>query len=108
VTGGAIGGIVGPLAGSDTLAIPGRGPFFAAGSIVAALSCAAEGATAGGSVGALVGLGIPEYEAKACEEQIAFLRAPKADQTEKGPQKRSRDARLHPFTLTITPFEHSL
>jgi hypothetical protein len=70
VTGGAIGGTVGLLAGLGTLAIPGLGPFIAAGPIMAALSGAAAGATAGGVVGALVGLGIPEYEAKAYEERI--------------------------------------
>jgi uncharacterized membrane protein len=70
VTGGAIGGTVGLLAGIGSLAIPGLGPFIAAGPIMAALSGAAAGATAGGLVGALVGLGIPEYEAKAYEERI--------------------------------------
>ena len=69
-TGGAIGGTVGLLAGLGTLAIPGLGPFIAAGPIMAALSGAAAGATAGGVVGALVGLGIPEYEAKAYEDRI--------------------------------------
>jgi hypothetical protein len=69
VTGGAIGGTVGLLAGIGTLAIPGLGPFIAAGPIMAALSGAAAGATAGGVVGALVGLGIPEYEAKAYEDK---------------------------------------
>ena len=61
---------VGLLAGIGALAIPGLGPFIAAGPIMAALSGAAAGATAGGVVGALVGLGIPEYEAKAYEERI--------------------------------------
>ena len=70
VTGGAIGGTIGLLAGIGTLAIPGLGPFIAAGPIMAALSGAAAGATAGGVVGALVGLGIPEYEAKAYEERV--------------------------------------
>ena len=70
VTGGAIGGTVGLLAGIGSLAIPGLGPFIAAGPIMAALSGAAAGATAGGVVGALVGLGIPEYEAKAYEERV--------------------------------------
>ena len=70
VTGGAVGGTVGLLAGIGSLAIPGLGPFIAAGPIMAALSGAAAGATAGGLVGALVGLGIPEYEAKAYEERV--------------------------------------
>jgi hypothetical protein len=70
VAGGAIGGTVGLLAGIGSLAIPGLGPFIAAGPIMAALSGAAAGAATGGVVGALVGLGIPEYEAKAYEERI--------------------------------------
>jgi hypothetical protein len=70
VTGGAVGGTVGLLAGIGVLAIPGLGPFIAAGPIMAALGGAAAGATAGGLVGALVGLGIPEYEAKAYEDRI--------------------------------------
>lgn len=62
--GGVIGGTLGLLAGIGTLAIPGLGPFIAAGPIMAALSGAAAGATAGGIAGALIGLGIPEVEAK--------------------------------------------
>jgi hypothetical protein len=69
-TGAVTGGAVGLLAGIGALAIPGLGPFIAAGPIMAALSGAAAGATAGGVVGALVGLGIPEYEAKAYEDRI--------------------------------------
>src|SRR6187399_2420678 len=62
--GGVIGGTLGLLAGIGALAIPGLGPFIAAGPIMAALSGAAAGATVGGIAGALVGLGIPEVEAK--------------------------------------------
>ena len=69
VAGGAIGGTVGLLAGIGSLAIPGLGPFIAAGPIIVALSGAAAGAATGGVVGALVGLGIPEYEAKAYEKR---------------------------------------
>lgn len=64
VTGGVLGGLAGWLIGIGALAIPGVGPFIAAGPILAALSGAAIGATAGGLTGALVGYGIPEYEAK--------------------------------------------
>ena len=70
MAGGALGGTVRLIAGIGALAIPGLGPFIAAGPIMAALSGAAAGATAGGVAGALVGLGIPEYEAKAYEDQI--------------------------------------
>ena len=62
--GGVVGGALGLLAGIGTLAIPGVGPFIAAGPIMAALSGAAAGATVGGIAGALIGLGIPELEAK--------------------------------------------
>jgi hypothetical protein len=68
--GGAIGGTLGLLAGIGALAIPGFGPFIAAGPILAALSGAAAGATVGGVAGALVGLGIPEIEAKRYEGKI--------------------------------------
>jgi hypothetical protein len=69
-TGGVVGGALGWLAGIGALAIPGLGPFIAAGPIMAALSGAAVGATAGGLVGALIGLGIPEYEAKRYEGKL--------------------------------------
>lgn len=69
-TGGAIGGALGWLAGIGALAIPGVGPFIAAGPILAALSGAALGAAVGGVAGALIGMGIPEYEAKRYEGRI--------------------------------------
>ena len=65
-----IGGAIGLLAGVGALAIPGLGPFIAAGPLMAALSGAAAGATMGGIVGALVGLGIPEIEAKRYEGKV--------------------------------------
>jgi hypothetical protein len=68
--GGAIGGTLGLLAGIGALAIPGLGPFIAAGPIMAALSGAAAGATVGGVTGALIGMGIPEVEAKAYEGRL--------------------------------------
>jgi hypothetical protein len=68
--GGAIGGTLGLLAGMGLLAIPGVGPFLAAGPIMAALAGLGAGATVGGLVGALVGIGIPEYEAKRYEGHI--------------------------------------
>ena len=69
-TGGVVGGTIGLLAGIGVLAIPGLGPFIAAGPIMAALSGGAIGAVGGGLTGALVGLGIPEYEAKRYEAKI--------------------------------------
>jgi hypothetical protein len=69
-TGGAIGGTLGLLAGIGALAIPGFGPFIAAGPIMGALAGIGTGAVAGGIVGALVGMGIPEYEAKRYEGPV--------------------------------------
>ena len=69
-TGGLTGGVLGLLAGIGALAIPGVGPFIAAGPIMAALSGAAIGATTGGVVGGLIGMGIPEIEAKQYESKL--------------------------------------
>ena len=68
--GGVVGGTIGLLAGIGALAIPGLGPFIAAGPLLAALSGAAAGATVGGVTGALVGMGIPEIEAKKYEGKL--------------------------------------
>lgn len=69
-TGAILGGVVGWLAGIGSLAIPGLGPFIAAGPIMAALSGGAVGAAVGGLIGSLVGLGIPEMEAKHYEARL--------------------------------------
>lgn len=69
-TGGVVGGALGWLVGIGALAIPGVGPFIAAGPIMAALSGAAVGAAAGGIAGGLIGLGIPELEAKRYEGKV--------------------------------------
>src|SRR5689334_21724041 len=69
-TGGALGGTLGLLAGIGSLAIPGLGPFIAAGPIMGALAGIGVGGTVGGIIGALVGMGIPEYEAKRYEGRI--------------------------------------
>ena len=69
-TGGITGGVLGLLAGVGALAIPGVGPFIAAGPIMAALGGAAIGGATGGIVGALVGLGIPEIEAKRYQDKL--------------------------------------
>src|SRR5579862_6063466 len=68
--GGAIGGTLGLLAGIGALAIPGVGPFIAAGPIMGALAGLGVGGAVGGLVGALVGMGIPAYEAKRYEGHI--------------------------------------
>ena len=69
-TGGIIGGALGWIAGIGALAIPGVGPFIAAGPIMAALSGAAIGAAVGGVAGGLIGMGIPELEAKRYEGKL--------------------------------------
>lgn len=70
LAGGITGGVLGWLVGIGALAIPGLGPFIAAGPIVAALAGAGAVGTLGGVVGALAGMGIPEYEAKRYEGRI--------------------------------------
>ncbi len=69
-TGGAIGGTLGLLAGIGALAIPGLGPFIAAGPIMGALAGLGAGAATGGLIGALIGMGIPEYEAHRYEGRV--------------------------------------
>src|SRR5580704_4435541 len=69
-TGGVIGGTLGLLAGIGALAIPGVGPFIAAGPIMGALAGLGVGGAVGGLIGALVGMGIPEYEAKRYEGHL--------------------------------------
>lgn len=69
-SGAVVGGALGWLAGVGAIAIPGVGPFLAAGPIMAALAGAGLGGATGGLVGALIGAGIPEYEAKRYEGRI--------------------------------------
>jgi hypothetical protein len=69
-TGAIVGGALGWLAGIGALAIPGVGPFIAAGPIMAALAGGAVGGAVGGFTGALIGFGMPEYEAKRYEGRI--------------------------------------
>jgi hypothetical protein len=69
-TGAVLGGALGWMAGIGALAIPGLGPFIAAGPIMAALAGAGAGAAAGGLTGALIGMGIPEVEAKQYEGKV--------------------------------------
>jgi len=69
-TGAVVGGALGWLTGIGLLAIPGLGPFIAAGPIMAALAGVGAGGLAGGIAGALIGMGIPEYEANRYEGRI--------------------------------------
>jgi hypothetical protein len=68
--GGLIGGTLGLLAGVGLLAIPGLGPFIAAGPIMAGLAGLGVGGAVGGVTGALIGMGIPEFEAKRYEGRL--------------------------------------
>lgn len=90
-TGAVIGGALGWMAGIGALAIPGVGPLIAAGPIMAALSGAAAGGALGGLSGALVGMGIPEYEAQRYEGKIRegnILIAVHADSSEEEARAR--------------------
>jgi hypothetical protein len=69
-SGAAIGGTLGWLAGIGMLAIPGIGPFIAAGPIMGLLAGVGVGGTVGSMIGALIGMGLPEYEAKRFEGRI--------------------------------------
>jgi hypothetical protein len=69
LAGGVFGGLAGLLLGVGALAIPGAGPFIAAGALASALGGAAIGAGLGGIAGALVGMGVPEDEAKYYEQE---------------------------------------
>lgn len=69
-TGGLLGGALGWLVGIGALAIPGLGPFIAAGPIMAALAGLGAGAALGGIAGGLVGFGMPEVEAKRYEGRV--------------------------------------
>jgi hypothetical protein len=69
-SGGVIGGTLGLLAGVGMLAIPGLGPFVAAGPIMAGLAGLGVGGAVGGVTGALIGMGIPEFEAKRYEGRL--------------------------------------
>ena len=68
--GGVVGGALGLLAGIGALALPGVGPFIAAGPILAGLAGWGVGHAVGGFVGALVGMGIPEFEAKLYDGRV--------------------------------------
>jgi len=90
--GSVVGGAIGLLAGIGTLAIPGLGPFIAAGPILAALSGMGAGAAVGGITGGLVGAGFPEYEAKQYEEKLRSGNILIAVHTEdRDEQKKAKD-----------------
>src|SRR5579859_3164447 len=70
VTGGILGGLGGWLVGIGALAIPGVGPFIAAGAFATALGGAALGAGIGAIAGALMGMGVPKEEAEYYEGEV--------------------------------------
>lgn len=69
-SGAVLGGLLGWLAGAGALIVPGIGPLLAAGPILGMLAGMGAVGVVGGLVGALVGMGIPEYEAKRYEGRI--------------------------------------
>jgi hypothetical protein len=69
--GGALFGALAVLAGAGALALPGVGPLIAAGPMMAGLAGLGLGGTVGGLAGALVGMGLPEDEAKRYYSQLA-------------------------------------
>jgi hypothetical protein len=69
-SGAIIGGALGWLAATGALAVPTLGPLVIAGPLVATLAGMGVGGMLGGLTGALVGLGIPEYEAKRYQGRI--------------------------------------
>jgi hypothetical protein len=72
ITGGLAGGILGALA---ALTIPGAGPVLAAGVLTTALGFGAAGMATGGILGAMMGLGVSEEEAKVYEREFHAGRA---------------------------------
>jgi hypothetical protein len=108
--GGVIGGTLGLLAGIGALAIPGVGPFIAAGPIMGALAGLGVGGAVGGLIGALVGMGIPEYEAKRYEGRISrpvqktFLQRAKRARIPKRPLMRRSSNRYRVAVPSATRY----
>lgn len=90
--GAVAGGAVGWLVGAGALMVPGVGPLLAAGPIAAALGGVAIGGAVGGVSGALIGMGIPEYEAKRYEGKVKDGNILISVHTEDGDEiKRAKD-----------------
>lgn len=70
LAGGALGGIGALLVELGVIAIPGVGPFLAAGPIAATIAGALTGGAVGGVVGALVDLGLSKEEAEDYRQYI--------------------------------------
>lgn len=69
-TGAVVGGALGWLIGVGTIAVPPLGALVAAGPIVALIAGVGAGGAFGGLAGALIGLGMPEYEATRYEGRV--------------------------------------
>ncbi len=69
LSGGVLGAVLGGLTLVGNIILPGTG-LLVAGPLVGALTAGAIGAATGGLLGALVGAGIPEHEAKFFEEAL--------------------------------------
>lgn len=65
-----IGGALGWLAGIGAFALPVVGAFIAAGPLLSTLAGVGVGGVLGGIAGALIGAGIPEYQAKRYEGRL--------------------------------------
>jgi hypothetical protein len=102
-TKGVIGGMLGVLAGVGLIAIPGLGPFIAAGPIMAGLAGLGVGGAVGGFTGALIGMGIPEFEAKR-NATDALIRAgfPASDVSRCASRKYSEYTRPF-FQILVSP-----
>jgi hypothetical protein len=72
VAGGLAGGLLGAAA---MLVVPGVGPLLAMGVLASVLGFGAAGVATGGILGALVGLGISEEEARVYEKEFHAGRA---------------------------------
>jgi hypothetical protein len=85
-TGGVMGSAVAWLVGIGAITLPGVGPLLAAGPILTILTGIGLGASMGGMAGALVGMGVPELDARHYESQISdgrILIAARADDARK-------------------------
>lgn len=69
--GGVAGGVIAGLVGAGLLAIPGAGPFLAAGWLASAAGGVGVGAAAGGWLGTITRIGVPEDVAERYEKAMA-------------------------------------
>lgn len=89
IAGGALGGILG--AAATALLVPGVGMVAAGGILAGALAGATAGITGGGFLGAMIGMGISEEEAKHYETEIQGGRSLVVVQT---PDRQGEAARI--------------